>query len=86
MLGARVPGYVLAESMRPDARLDGLPLTLRRIERYTVGNATPNQPAVWTTVVFDFAEEASAQVADALAGVLDERAARTPTSTSARRS
>lgn len=64
-------GYVLVESMRPGARLEGLPLTLRRIERHAVRNATPDQPSVWTTVEFDFPGEDAGRLADALAGVLD---------------
>ena len=67
-----VSGYVLVESMRPSARLEGIPLTLTKIERYPVSNATPDQPPVWTTVVFEFPEEASERVANALAEVIDE--------------
>lgn len=67
-----VSGYVLVEGMRPDARLEGLPLTLMKIERYPVGNATPDQPSVWTTVVFEFPEESSDRVASGLAAVLNE--------------
>jgi hypothetical protein len=65
-------GYVLVESMRAETRLAGLPLTLRKIERHPVRNATPNQPSVWTTVEFDFPEEEADRLSDALAGVLDE--------------
>jgi len=72
MLGAMVPGYVLAESMRPGACLAGLPLTLTKVERTAVASATVDQPAVWTTVEFTFPEDASEHVANALAGVLDE--------------
>ena len=71
MLGAMVSGYVLVEGMRPDACLQGLPLTLTKIERYAVANATPDQPGVWTTVEFEFPEEASEQLAGALADVID---------------
>lgn len=67
-----IAGYVLAESIRPGARLEGVPLTLTRIERYPVKNATPDQPSVWTTIEFEFAEEEAERVADALAKVLDE--------------
>ena len=67
-----VLGYVLAESMRPSACLEGLPLTLTKIERNAVASATPDQPTVWTTVEFEFAEAASERVANALADVLDE--------------
>lgn len=78
MLGARpkedlmVSGYVLVESMRPSARLEGLPLTLTKIERYQVKDAGPDQPSVWTTVQFGFPEEATEQVANALAEVIGE--------------
>lgn len=69
-------GYVLVESMRPGTRLEGLPLTLKKIERHPVRNATPDQPSVWTTVEFDFPEEEAGRLADALAGVLDEHGGR----------
>jgi hypothetical protein len=72
MLGAMVSGYVLAESMRPGARLEGLPLTLTKVERSAVASATPDQPAVWTTVEFTFPEEAVERVATALAEAIDE--------------
>ena len=65
-------GYVLVESMRAGTRIEGLPLTLRKIERYPVRSATPDQPSVWTTVEFDFPDEEAGHLADALAGVLDE--------------
>ena len=67
-----VLGYVLVEGMRSSARLEGLPLTLTKIERYAVASATPDQPSVWTTVEFTFPEDASEQVANAVADVLDE--------------
>jgi hypothetical protein len=65
-------GYVLVESMRPGTRLEGLPLTLRKIERYPVRTATQEQPSVWTTVEFDFPGEEAGHLAETLAGVLDE--------------
>jgi len=65
-------GYVLVESMRPGTQLEGLPLSLKKIERYPVHSATPDQPSVWTTVEFDFPEEEAGRLAEALAGVLDE--------------
>ena len=66
-------GYLLVESMRPGTQLEGLPLTLRKIQRYRVRSATPDQPSVWTTVEFDFPEEEAGRLAEALAAVLDER-------------
>jgi hypothetical protein len=65
-------GYVLVESMRPGSRLEGLPLTLEKIERYAVSSATPDQPSIWTTVEFAFAEPEADRLAEALAGVLEE--------------
>ena len=58
--------------MRPGARLEGLQLTLARIERYRVRDASADQPRVWTTVEFEFPDAEAGRVADALAGVLDE--------------
>jgi hypothetical protein len=66
-------GYVLGESMRPGSRLEGLPLTLTKIERYTVHNAAPEQPSVWTAVEFQFPGEEAGRLADALAEVLEEK-------------
>jgi hypothetical protein len=68
-----VSGYVLVEGMRPGARLEGLPLTLKGIARSPVSNPTPDQPSVWTTVEFEFPEEETQRIAGALADVLDER-------------
>jgi hypothetical protein len=66
-------GYVLVESMRLGSGLEGLPLTLTKIERYPVRNATPEQPSVWTTVEFQFPEEEAGRLADALADGLEEK-------------
>ena len=66
-------GYVLVEGMRADARLDGLPLTLTKIERSRVDDATPDQPPVWTTVGFRFPDAEAERVARALARVIDAR-------------
>jgi hypothetical protein len=66
-------GYVLGESMRPGSRLEGLPLTLTKIERYTVHNAAPEQPSVWTAVEFQFPGDEAGRLADALAEVLEEK-------------
>jgi hypothetical protein len=57
----------------PGSRLEGLPLTLTKIERYSVRNASPEQPSVWTTVEFQFPEEEAGRLADALADVLEEK-------------
>ncbi len=67
-----VAGYVLVEGMRVGARLEGLALTLTKIERYAVRNASAEQPSAWTTVEFEFAEEEAERVAEALAEVVAE--------------
>ena len=67
-----VSSYVLVEGLRAGARLDGIPLTLKAIERYAVEDAAPTQPPLWTTVEFAFAEEDAERVAEKLADVLDE--------------
>jgi hypothetical protein len=65
-------GYVIAESIRAGSRLEGFPLTLIRIERHTIDNATGAQPSAWTMIHFDFPKDDAARLADALADVLDE--------------
>ena len=65
-------GYVIAESIRPGSQLEGLSFTLSRIERYTVDNATHDQPAAWTMIHFEFPEDQVEAVANALAEVLDQ--------------
>ena len=65
-----VNGYVLVEGMRVGARLENLPLQLRKIERYRVPAAASQQPDVWTTVEFEFVDGDADAVAAALAEVL----------------
>jgi len=64
-------GYVIAESIRPGAQLDGNALTLTRIERHMVANPTDDQPSVWTMIHFEFPEDRAESVSNALADVLD---------------
>lgn len=64
-------GYVIAESIRPGSKLEGFAFTLTRIERYTVGDATDDQPAAWTMIHFKFMQDQAESVASALADVLD---------------
>jgi hypothetical protein len=65
-------GYIIAESIRPGSRLEGLPLTLVSIERYPVENATGDQPPVWTMIRFEFPQNEAERLANAFADVLDE--------------
>jgi hypothetical protein len=67
-----ISGYVIAESMRAGSQLEGIPLSLTSIKRYAVGSATAEQPSVWTTIDFEFAERDAERVTAALADVLDK--------------
>ncbi len=64
-------GYLVAESLRTGASLEGLPLTLRKAERFEAGDATTDQPPVWTGIEFGFPESEVERVAAALAAVID---------------
>ena len=68
-----VSGYVIAEGMRTDSQLSGIPLELTKIERWAVGNATAEQPSVWTMIKFEFADHDAERVITALAEVLEEQ-------------
>jgi hypothetical protein len=64
-------GYLVAESLRTGASLEGLPLTLRRVERFEVGEAATGQPPVWSGIEFEFPESEVERVAAALAAVIE---------------
>ncbi|MBA3286894.1 MAG: hypothetical protein H0U21_02550 [Acidimicrobiia bacterium] len=64
-------GYVIAESVRVGARLEGFSFTLIRVERHLIEDATTDQPSVWTMIHFEFPEHEAERLADALAEVLD---------------
>jgi hypothetical protein len=64
-------GYIIAEPIQPGSQVEGFAFTLTKIMQYTVDNATNDQPAAWTMNHFEFPEDQSASVANALADVLD---------------
>jgi len=66
-----IRGYLIAESIKPGSRLEGIPMTLTKIIRKRQKNASTNQPSIWTTIDFETAASAE-QLADALAAVLDD--------------
>src|ERR1700733_10466703 len=67
-------GPLIRESLRVGTSLEDLNLTVRKISRYQVTGATPEQPDIWTALEFE-AEEAEADgLARAFADVLDEPA------------
>jgi hypothetical protein len=45
-------GVVIAESLREGTSLDGLRLTIRRLSRWAISDATEAQPEVWTIIEF----------------------------------
>jgi hypothetical protein len=65
-------GTLLAESLRVGATLDDLSLTVRRISRYRVQDATSDQPDIWTALEFESEESSAAELAQAFASALDQ--------------
>ncbi|KJE25292.1 hypothetical protein FF36_00425 [Frankia torreyi] len=64
-------GVLIAESLRVGAVVDDLALTVRKIQRSASGNATADQPSVWTLVYFDVADAEAATLAAHLSEVLE---------------
>ena len=70
-------GTLIGESLRPGTTLDGVPLTVHRIERVEPDNISAEQlasgiPPRWTLLFFEVADDAAPALADALAAILDE--------------
>jgi hypothetical protein len=65
-------GTLIAESLETGSTLDGLELTVRTIARYAPGDITDDEPAIWTAIEFEVADERAGALADALAAVLIE--------------
>ena len=70
-------GTLIAESLRVGTTLDGVPLHVRAIERVEPGNISAEQraagiPPRWTLLHFEVADAQAAQLADALAAIVDE--------------
>jgi hypothetical protein len=65
-------GTLIAESLQTGSTLDGLDLTVRKIARYAPSGTTDDQPAIWTSIEFEVADDGSDELARTLAGVLDE--------------
>jgi hypothetical protein len=61
-------GAIVGESLRVGARIDGVPLTVRKVERVEAGGG--RQPPAWTLLWFEVADEHGERLADALAGAL----------------
>jgi len=61
-------GTLIAESLRTGSTLDGLSLTVRKIARYAPGGTTDDQPAIWTAIEFEIADDRADALASALTG------------------
>ena len=67
-----IEGTLIAESLRIGTSLADLDLTVRKISRYRVPGATPDQPGVWTVLDFAADEGQAGRLAQAFADVLDQ--------------
>ena len=65
-----VSGTLIVESLRDDARLDDLNLTVRKIYRFRPGETVPWQPDTWSFLEFEADDADAAPLADAFADVL----------------
>jgi hypothetical protein len=63
-------GTLLAESLRPGAVLDGVPLGLRRVRRLDAGDPSAGQPVTWTFIELEVPDAAAAAFADRVAAAL----------------
>ncbi len=70
MTGTSYSGALLAESLRPDAVLDGIPLTVAKIYRAALGDAGAGQPELWTVIEFQVRADRAPELAEALSRVL----------------
>ena len=72
MTSTSYSGALLAESLRPGAVLDGIPLTVTKIHRAALGNAEAGQPELWTVIEFEVAAVRSSELAEVLSRLLLE--------------
>ena len=62
-------GALIVESLRVGAEF-ALPLRMRRMSRFEVEDATPEQPQLWTLLEFEADDRRAQEVAAAFAGSL----------------
>jgi hypothetical protein len=70
MDSATYSGALIGESLRPDATVQGIPLTATRIFRAALGDAKAGQPQFWTVIEFEVAADSAAGLAEVLSGVI----------------
>ena len=66
-----IHGVLIAESLRSDARLAGIDLVVRAIRCVVPTDTTDDQPATWTLIEFEAAEDDADLLAKAFADTLD---------------
>lgn len=64
-------GAIIVESLRVGATLT-VPLRVRALSRFSVADATPQQPPVWTLLEFEAEDAYADELAAALSGALGE--------------
>lgn len=64
-------GVIVAESLRLDAVIEGVPLVVRKLERVAAG--LDEQPPHWTLIWFEAADADRDRLADALSAALERR-------------
>ena len=67
-----IEGTLIAESLRVGTSLENLQLTVRKVSRYQVAGATPDQPGIWTSLDFTAAEQQAGELARSFAAALAE--------------
>lgn len=65
-----IEGTVIAESLRVGADVEFPGLTVRKISRFRVQDGVPDQPDIWTTLVFEADDADAGGLAEPIAGVL----------------
>jgi hypothetical protein len=68
--GSSCSGALLDESLRPDAVLEGIPLTVTKIYRAAFGSAEAGQPELWTVIEFEVPADRATELAEALSRLL----------------
>lgn len=65
-----IEGTLIAESLRAGTTLENLNLTVRKISRYHVRGATPDQPGIWCALEFEASEAGAEALARTFAAAL----------------
>ena len=72
MTSTSYSGALLGESLRPDAVLEAIPLTVTKIYRAALGLAEAGQPELWTVIEFELPADRARELAETLSRLLLE--------------